>query len=117
MGLSPALRVPLVAQGDHAVLAANTRYLAAMAKLSDVRIEAQLPDVGAPVQVVGRTQLMLHVEIDAAAERARLGKEINRLEAEIAKAGPKLANPSIVERDPAAEIGKASGRDRGGKYG
>src|SRR3546814_10556065 len=27
MGLSPAQRVPLVAQGDHAVLAANTRYL------------------------------------------------------------------------------------------
>jgi len=104
MNLSPAVRVPLIAQGDRDVLTANTPYLAALAKLSDVRIEAQLPDVGAPVQVVGDTQLMLHVEIDAAAERARLDKEMDRLQAEIAKARAKLANPSFVERAPAAVV-------------
>src|SRR3546814_4618696 len=108
MNLSPAQRVPLVAQGNAGVLAANAMYLTALAKLDGVDIVDTLPDVGAPVQVVGKTQLMLHVEIDVEAERLRLGKEIERLEREIAKAQGKLSNASFVERAPAAvEIGRA----------
>ncbi len=104
MNLSPALRVPLVAQGDRDVLQANSPYLAALAKLETVEIVDQLPDVGAPVQVVGTTQLMLHVEIDVDAERLRLGKEIDRLQNEITKANGKLSNASFVERAPAAVV-------------
>src|SRR3546814_212085 len=114
MSLSPAQRVPLIAQGDKNVLAVNAMYLTALAKLDGVDIVDTLPDVGAPVQVVGKTQLMLHVEIDVEAERLRLGKEIERLEREIAKAQGKLSNASFVERAPAAvveqEIGRAQGR-------
>src|SRR3546814_11168447 len=47
---------------------------------------------------------MLHVEIDVEAERLRLGKEIDRLEREIAKAQGKLSNASFVERAPAALV-------------
>ena len=54
----------------------------------------------APVQVVGASRLMLHVEIDVAAERVRLDKEIARLEGEITKANGKLSNASFVERAP-----------------
>ncbi len=104
MSLSPAQRVPLIALGDTTVLQRNSLYLAALAKLSGVEIVSQLPDVGAPVQVVGTTQLMLHVEIDVEAERARLGKEIARLEGEIAKANGKLSNAGFVERAPAAVV-------------
>ncbi len=105
MNLSPAQRVPLVAQGDAATLSANSPYLASLCKLESVDIVEQLPtDAGAPVQVVDKTQLMLHVEIDVEAERIRLSKEIERLQGEISKAEGKLGNASFVERAPAAVV-------------
>lgn len=105
MNLSPAQRVPLVAQGDAAILSANSPYLASLCKLESVDIVEQLPtDAGAPVQVVDKTQLMLHVEIDVEAERIRLSKEIERLQGEISKAEGKLGNASFVERAPAAVV-------------
>ena len=104
MNLSPAQRVPLVAQGNSAILARNSAYLSALAKLESVEIVDELPDVGAPVQITGATRLMLHVEIDVAAERIRLSKEVERLENEIAKANNKLSNASFVERAPAAVV-------------
>lgn len=105
MNLSPAQRVPLVAQGDAAILSANRPYLASLCKLESVDIVEQLPtDAGAPVQVVDKTQLMLHVEIDVEAERIRLSKEIERLQGEISKAEGKLGNASFVERAPAAVV-------------
>jgi valyl-tRNA synthetase len=110
MNLSPAQRVPLVAQGNSGVLAANAMYLTALAKLEGVDIVDKLPDVGAPVQIVGQTQLMLRVEIDVDAERQRLGKEVQRLEMEIAKAKGKLSNASFVERAPAAVVEQEKAR-------
>ncbi|MFC4963579.1 valine--tRNA ligase [Alcaligenes sp. GCM10023179] len=105
MNLSPAQRVPLVAQGDAAILSTNSPYLASLCKLESVDIVDQLPtDAGAPVQVVDTTQLMLHVEIDVEAERIRLSKEIERLQGEINKAEAKLGNASFVERAPAAVV-------------
>lgn len=110
MNLSPAQRVPLIAQGPRDVLQANQHYLVALAKLEKLEIVDALPDLGAPVQIVGATQLMLHVEIDVEAERARLGKEVERLQNEIDKADAKLANPKFVERAPAAVVEQEKGR-------
>lgn len=104
MGLTPAQRVPLLVQGNAAHLTDFAPYLVSLAKLERMDIVAQLPDLGAPVQVVGETQLMLHVEIDVEAERARLDKEIERLEKEISKAQAKLSNEGFVQRAPAAVV-------------
>ncbi len=104
MNLSPAQRVPLLAEGDAATLEIQRPYLASLAKLSGVEIVSALPDLGAPVQVVGDARLMLHVEIDVAAEKARLEKEIARLEGEITKAESKLSNENFVARAPAAVV-------------
>jgi valyl-tRNA synthetase len=114
MNLSPAQRVPLLAAGAteecRAGLSDAAPYIAALAKLSEVQVLAELPNIGAPVAVVYEQKLMLKVEVDKAAETARLQKEIARLEAEIAKANGKLTNPSFVDRAPPAVVAQEKER-------
>jgi valyl-tRNA synthetase len=111
MQLSPAQKVPLILEGDeHARLSSFAPYLQALCKLSEVQIVAQLPASPAPVSVVGTTRLMLQVEIDVAAERERLCKEVARLENEIQKANAKLGNESFTARAPAAVVAQEKER-------
>jgi valyl-tRNA synthetase len=100
MEIAPGNRVPLFAEGDAAMLRPHFPYLQFLARLSEVKAVEALPDAEAPVQVVGDARLMLHVEIDVAAEVARLDKETARLKGEIAKAEGKLGNASFVDRAP-----------------
>jgi valyl-tRNA synthetase len=104
MGLSPAQRMPLLAIGDRQMLEHFFPYMKTLARLSDANVVTAFPQADAPVAVSGDTRLMLHIEVDLAAERERLSKEIARLESELAKASAKLANPNFVERAPAAVV-------------
>jgi len=101
MGLSPAQKVPLIMTGDAKDVAAFAPYIQMLGRLSEVRAAAVLPAGPAPSAVVGEVRLMLEVEIDIAAERVRLQKDITRTEGEIANAQAKLSKPSFVERAPA----------------
>ncbi|KVD29449.1 valine--tRNA ligase [Burkholderia ubonensis] len=109
MNLSPATKVPLLAAGEAERLRGFAPYGQALARLSDVQIladEAALDKEahGAPIAIVGRNKLVLKVEIDVAAERERLSKEVARLTGEITKCNAKLGNEAFVAKAPPAVV-------------
>ncbi len=110
MNISPATKVPLIAAGDLVQLQAYAPHLKALAKLAEVEIVTDLPEADAPVALAGEFKLMLKIEIDVAAEKERLGKEIARLEGEISKANGKLTNESFVARAPVAVVEQEKAR-------
>ena len=60
------------------------------------------PDKGTPTVRTELGELCLPLEglVDAVAEKARLAKELEKIESEIAKTGQKLANPNFSQKAP-----------------
>ena len=111
MQLSPALRVPLIIETANAESVNSfLPYLQSLVKLNETQVVTQLPESPAPVAIVGDLKLMLKVEIDIAAERERMTKEIARINGEIVKANAKLSNESFVARAPEAVVAQEKER-------
>ena len=113
MSVSPATRLPLLALANNAqdadFLRSSAPVLQALAKLNDVKVfedEAAWSAAAqaAPVAVVGELRVCLFIEVDVAAEKIRLGKEVARLQGEIQKAHGKLSNEAFVAKAPPAVI-------------
>jgi valyl-tRNA synthetase len=109
MNVSPAARLPLHTLGDDAFIASIAPVLQSLAKLSAI---TQHPSEAlwskacgaSPVAVNGDARMSLYMEVDVGAEKARLWKEITRLEGEIARANGKLGNEAFVAKAPPAVI-------------
>jgi valyl-tRNA synthetase len=113
MNVSPSTRLPLfvVAQSasEAAFLKDSAPVLQSLAKLNEVRLfddaaAWQAAAQSAPVAVVGEARICLYMEVDVAAEKLRIGKEITRLEGEVLRATTKLSNEAFVAKAPVAVI-------------
>ncbi|EMU3890676.1 valine--tRNA ligase [Neisseria gonorrhoeae] len=105
-GIQPNVKAPLFVESADD-LADYLKYLPMMTRLTEARQVAALPESGdAPVAVCNGARLMLKVEIDKAAETARLSKEAEKLQKALDKLNAKLSKPGYTEKAPAHLVEK-----------
>ena len=111
MNISPSKALPVLCHNvstDDAVRLERYRsqlsFLARLDSLTILANDAELPP--AATALVGDMAVLVPLKgfIDKDAEAARLGKELNRLEGEVARIGGKLSNESFTAKAPAAVI-------------
>ncbi|HEZ2912853.1 TPA: valine--tRNA ligase [Neisseria meningitidis] len=106
MGIQPNVKAPLFVESTDD-LADYLKYLPMMTRLTEAQQVATLPESeDAPVAVCNGARLMLKVEIDKAAETARLGKEAEKLQKALDKLNAKLSKPGYTEKAPAHLVEK-----------
>lgn len=105
MGIAPNVKAPLFVEGS--VPEALLKYLPALTRLTEAKTVDRLPEnEDAPVAVCNGARLMLKVEIDKAAETARLSKEAEKLQKALDKLNAKLSKPGYVDKAPAHLVEK-----------
>ncbi len=107
----------LAAAEQQAVLAANAQYVRTLAAAEPVTVlplaTAAKPENAMAAVVSGvEVYLPLRGLIDVEKETARLGKERESLEKEVARVAGKLANESFVAKAPAEVIEKERAKER-----
>ena len=101
MGIQPNVKAPLFVESADD-LADYLKYLPMMTRLTEAQQVTALPESeDAPVAVCNGARLMLKVEIDKAAETARLSKEAEKLQKALDKLNAKLSKPGYTEKAPA----------------
>ena len=106
MGIQPNVKAPLFVESADD-LADYLKYLPMMTRLTEAQQVAALPESeDAPVAVCNGARLMLKVEIDKAAETARLSKEAEKLRKALDKLNAKLSKPGYTEKAPAHLVEK-----------
>ncbi|HJU38241.1 MAG TPA: class I tRNA ligase family protein, partial [Tahibacter sp.] len=111
MNLQPKLAISLVYAGGNASDKARAAKFAAaigfLARVESQRwLEAGEAEPAASTAIVGELKILIPLAglIDVGAEKARLDKEIKRIDGEIATCHAKLGNESFVARAPAAVV-------------
>ena len=105
MGIAPNVKAPLFVEGS--VPEALLKYLPTLTRLTEAKTVERLPEnEDAPVAVCNGARLMLKVEIDKAAETARLSKEAEKLQKALDKLNAKLGKPGYVDKAPAHLVEK-----------
>ena len=106
MGLAPSVKAPLFIEGGQE-LADVLLYVPMMARLTEAKLVNKLPESDdAPVAMMQGARLMLKVEIDKAAETARLNKETEKLTKALDKLDAKLSKPGYTDKAPAHLVEK-----------
>ena len=106
MGIQPNVKAPLFVESADD-LADYLKYLPMMTRLTEAQQVATLPESeDAPIAVCNGARLMLKVEIDKAAETARLSKEAEKLQKALDKLNAKLSKPGYTEKAPAHLVEK-----------
>ena len=106
MGIQPNVKAPLFVESADD-LADYLKYLPMMTRLTEAQQVVALPESeDAPVAVCNGARLMLKVEIDKAAETARLSKEAEKLQKALDKLNAKLSKPGYTEKAPAHLVEK-----------
>jgi valyl-tRNA synthetase len=105
MNISPATQLPLVLAGASAETKARAgrwaEFIKRLARLGDITFADAAPQGAVQLVVRGETAaLPLKGVIDLAAERARLQKEIAKVEADIKRVDAKLGNADFIARAP-----------------
>jgi len=121
----PAARIPVLLKDAEAIAAErierHREHFVRLARVNGFEPVATVPAGGVQTIVDGATLILrLGDVVDLAWEKARLGKEISRLDAELAKIVAKLANPDfltkaragVVEEQRERELDTRRDRDR-----
>jgi len=118
MNVPPAAKLAAILKGanagNRARLETHRALILTLARLDSIVVDDQAMPKGAVQVVIDEATILLPLagHIDVAKEKARLDKEIAKVEGERAKLEKKLANPAFVEKaDPevVAEVRQAAG--------
>jgi valyl-tRNA synthetase len=109
MGISPAKTIPLLWQSNHAddkarlvALESSLKFLAKIESITALSGDAP----ASATTLIGELQIFIPMAglIDLSAEKARLAKELKRIEIEIAKCKGKLSSDTFVANAPEAVV-------------
>ena len=104
-GLPTNQKARFALRANHANIESEQATIARLLNASELLVDPKFqPSAGIPVAITRSGELFLVVEMNRGAERARLDKEISRIEAELRATESKLANKSFVDRAPAAVV-------------
>jgi valyl-tRNA synthetase len=109
MNVPPAARVPLLIKDGEPVavqrIKRHREHFIRLARVDGFEATASVPAGGIQTMVEGATLILsLGAVVDLAREKARLGKEIGKLDDELTKIAAKLGNPAFLAKAKAEVV-------------